>query len=46
MQITYFLTACKNIDFDQVCHVIMYKYFSYSCSWLYMYHMNKITFVL
>ena len=23
MQITYFLTACNNIDFDHVCHVIM-----------------------
>ena len=25
MQITYFLMASKNIDFDRVCHVIMYR---------------------
>ena len=27
MKITYFLTASKNIDFDHVCHVIVYRYF-------------------
>ena len=25
MQITIFLVASKNIDFDHVCHVIMYR---------------------
>ena len=29
MQITYLLIASENIDFDHVCHVIMYKYFSH-----------------
>ena len=25
MQITHFLMASKNIDFDHVCHVILYR---------------------
>ena len=32
MQITYLLMASKNIDFDHVCHVIMYSSFSHSCT--------------
>ena len=34
MQITLFLMASKNVDFDYVCHVIMYRQFSYSCTWV------------
>ena len=33
MQITHFLMASKNIDFDHVRYVIMYRNFSYSCTW-------------
>ena len=40
MQFTYSLMASKNIDFDHVCHVIMYRPFSYSCTWLW--RMNKL----
>ena len=40
MQITHFLMASKNINFDHVFHVIVYRWFSYSCTWLW--RMNKL----
>ena len=40
MQITYLLMASKNVDFDHVCHVIMYSQFSHLCMWLWQ--MNKL----
>ena len=39
-KLPYFHMATKNIDFDHVCHVIVYRLFSYSCTWLWW--MNKL----
>ena len=40
MEIIYFLVATKDINFDHVCHVIVYRLFSYSCTRLW--RMNKL----
>ena len=37
MQITYLLMASKSIDFDHVCHVIVYRQFSYFVHVIVMY---------